>query len=126
MSLFTNLLQILSTFFLMAKVGDCEKPRGALSLWHLSLSPPSLLSHFLNLSLDLCFSLSEDEEKPNVEVIILVCTGAAATFLWLMLILFIRKLRKVGRRNRCRLVLLYSSFFLFTQKAKYVKGSKSR
>ncbi|KAG7225783.1 hypothetical protein INR49_014434 [Caranx melampygus] len=32
--------------------------------------------------------------KPNVEVIILVCTGAAATFLWLMLILFIRKLRK--------------------------------
>lgn len=36
----------------------------------------------------------EDEGKPNVEVIILVCTGAAATFLWLMLILFIRKLRK--------------------------------
>ncbi|XP_059202072.1 vascular endothelial growth factor receptor kdr-like [Centropristis striata] len=35
-----------------------------------------------------------DEGKPNVEVIILVCTGAAATFLWLMLILFIRKLRK--------------------------------
>ncbi|KAG8003939.1 Vascular endothelial growth factor receptor kdr-like [Nibea albiflora] len=35
-----------------------------------------------------------DEEKPSVEVIILVCTGAAATFLWLMLILFIRKLRK--------------------------------
>ncbi|XP_042348714.1 vascular endothelial growth factor receptor kdr-like isoform X2 [Plectropomus leopardus] len=34
------------------------------------------------------------EGKPNVEVIILVCTGAAATFLWLMLILFIRKLRK--------------------------------
>uniref|UniRef100_A0AAQ5XJ05 receptor protein-tyrosine kinase n=1 Tax=Amphiprion ocellaris TaxID=80972 RepID=A0AAQ5XJ05_AMPOC len=34
--------------------------------------------------------------KPNVEVIILVCTGAAATFLWLMLILFIRKLRKMG------------------------------
>ncbi|CAK6964637.1 LOW QUALITY PROTEIN: vascular endothelial growth factor receptor kdr-like [Scomber scombrus] len=33
-------------------------------------------------------------EKPNIEVIILVCTGAAATFLWLMLILFIRKLRK--------------------------------
>lgn len=36
-----------------------------------------------------------DEAKPNVEVIILVCTGAAATFLWIMLILFIRKLRKV-------------------------------
>lgn len=35
-----------------------------------------------------------DEGKPNIEVIILVCTGAAATFLWLMLILFIRKLRK--------------------------------
>ncbi|KAM8908561.1 vascular endothelial growth factor receptor kdr-like isoform 2-T2 [Spinachia spinachia] len=35
-----------------------------------------------------------DEGKPSVEVIILVCTGAAATFLWLMLILFIRKLRK--------------------------------
>ncbi|XP_060904331.1 vascular endothelial growth factor receptor kdr-like [Labrus mixtus] len=35
-----------------------------------------------------------DEGKPNVEVIILVCTGAAATFLWLMLIIFIRKLRK--------------------------------
>ncbi|KAK7922469.1 hypothetical protein WMY93_009371 [Mugilogobius chulae] len=36
----------------------------------------------------------DDDSKPNVEVIILVCTGAAATFLWLMLILFIRKLRK--------------------------------
>lgn len=35
-----------------------------------------------------------DEGKPNIEVIILVCTGAAATFLWLILILFIRKLRK--------------------------------
>lgn len=35
-----------------------------------------------------------DEGKPNIEVIVLVCTGAAATFLWLMLILFIRKLRK--------------------------------
>ncbi|XP_061690648.1 vascular endothelial growth factor receptor kdr-like isoform X2 [Syngnathoides biaculeatus] len=35
-----------------------------------------------------------EEGKSNVEVIILVCTGAAATFLWLMLILFIRKLRK--------------------------------
>ncbi|KAJ8255109.1 hypothetical protein GJAV_G00201010 [Gymnothorax javanicus] len=35
-----------------------------------------------------------DEGKPNIEVIILVCTGVAATFLWLMLILFIRKLRK--------------------------------
>ncbi|CAB1325393.1 unnamed protein product [Coregonus sp. 'balchen'] len=35
-----------------------------------------------------------DEGKANIEVIVLVCTGAAATFLWLMLILFIRKLRK--------------------------------
>ncbi|XP_076877253.1 vascular endothelial growth factor receptor kdr-like [Brachyhypopomus gauderio] len=35
-----------------------------------------------------------EEGRPNVEVIILVCTGAAATFLWIMLILFIRKLRK--------------------------------
>ncbi|KAL2077215.1 hypothetical protein ACEWY4_026719 [Coilia grayii] len=35
-----------------------------------------------------------DEGKPNIEVIVLVCTGAAATFLWIMLILFIRKLRK--------------------------------
>ncbi|TSQ81014.1 Vascular endothelial growth factor receptor kdr-like [Bagarius yarrelli] len=35
-----------------------------------------------------------EEGKPNIEVIILVCTGAAATFLWIMLILFIRKLRK--------------------------------
>ncbi|XP_066571220.1 vascular endothelial growth factor receptor kdr-like isoform X2 [Amia ocellicauda] len=34
------------------------------------------------------------EEKPNIEVIILVSTGVAATFLWLMLILFIRKLKK--------------------------------
>ncbi|XP_057706323.1 vascular endothelial growth factor receptor kdr-like isoform X1 [Corythoichthys intestinalis] len=39
-------------------------------------------------------SVLGEEGKPNVEVIILVCTGAAATFLWLMLILFIRKLRK--------------------------------
>lgn len=36
----------------------------------------------------------DDDSKPNVEVIILVCTGAAATFLWFMLIVFIRKLRK--------------------------------
>ncbi|XP_038159897.1 vascular endothelial growth factor receptor kdr-like isoform X1 [Cyprinodon tularosa] len=35
-----------------------------------------------------------DESKSNIEVIILVSTGAAATFLWIMLILFIRKLRK--------------------------------
>uniref|UniRef100_A0AAY4E743 receptor protein-tyrosine kinase n=1 Tax=Denticeps clupeoides TaxID=299321 RepID=A0AAY4E743_9TELE len=34
------------------------------------------------------------EGNPNIEVIVLVCTGAAATFLWIMLILFIRKLRK--------------------------------
>ncbi|RXN07406.1 vascular endothelial growth factor receptor kdr-like protein [Labeo rohita] len=35
-----------------------------------------------------------EDGKPNIEVIILVSTGAAATFLWIMLILFIRKLRK--------------------------------
>lgn len=46
------------------------------------------------------FALSGDEGRPNIEVIILVCTGAAATFLWLMLILFIRKLRKV-RLHSC-------------------------
>nr|XP_015207223.1 PREDICTED: vascular endothelial growth factor receptor kdr-like [Lepisosteus oculatus] len=34
------------------------------------------------------------DDKPNIEVIILVSTGVAATFLWLMLILFIRKLKK--------------------------------
>ncbi|KAH0630915.1 hypothetical protein JD844_004266 [Phrynosoma platyrhinos] len=34
------------------------------------------------------------EEKPNIEVIILVCTGLAATLFWLLLTLFIRKLRK--------------------------------
>ncbi|TNN64392.1 Vascular endothelial growth factor receptor kdr-like [Liparis tanakae] len=39
-------------------------------------------------------TVSGDEGKANVEVIILVCTGVAAMFLWLMLILFIRKLRK--------------------------------
>jgi len=36
-----------------------------------------------------------EDVKSNIEVIILVSTGAAATFLWIMLILFIRKLRKV-------------------------------
>ncbi|KTF93031.1 hypothetical protein cypCar_00037999 [Cyprinus carpio] len=35
-----------------------------------------------------------EDSKPNIEVIILVSTGAVATFLWIMLILFIRKLRK--------------------------------
>ncbi|KAG7252907.1 LOW QUALITY PROTEIN: hypothetical protein CRUP_035060, partial [Coryphaenoides rupestris] len=39
-------------------------------------------------------TVSGEEGRANVEVIILVCTGAAATFLWIMLILFIRKLRK--------------------------------
>ncbi|XP_048839447.1 vascular endothelial growth factor receptor kdr-like [Brienomyrus brachyistius] len=34
------------------------------------------------------------DDKPNIEVIILVCTGVAATFLWLMLVIFIRKLKK--------------------------------
>ncbi|KAJ8015680.1 hypothetical protein DPEC_G00028620 [Dallia pectoralis] len=41
-------------------------------------------------------TVTSDETRANIEVIILVCTGAAATFLWLMLILFIRKLRKPG------------------------------
>lgn len=36
----------------------------------------------------------DDDSKPNVELIILVCTGAVATFLWFMFILFIRRLRK--------------------------------
>uniref|UniRef100_A0A8B9UZM3 receptor protein-tyrosine kinase n=1 Tax=Anas zonorhyncha TaxID=75864 RepID=A0A8B9UZM3_9AVES len=36
------------------------------------------------------------EEKSNIEVIILVCTGLAATLFWLLLTLFIRKLRKTG------------------------------
>lgn len=40
-----------------------------------------------------------EEGRANIEVIILVCTGAAATFLWLMLILFIRKLKKVRLPN---------------------------
>lgn len=34
------------------------------------------------------------EEKSNIEVIILVCTGLAATLFWLLLTLVIRKLRK--------------------------------
>ncbi|KAM4664899.1 vascular endothelial growth factor receptor kdr-like [Discoglossus pictus] len=34
------------------------------------------------------------EEKSNIEVIILVCTGVAATLFWLLLTLFIRKLKK--------------------------------
>ncbi|XP_042334848.1 vascular endothelial growth factor receptor kdr-like [Sceloporus undulatus] len=34
------------------------------------------------------------DEKSNIEVIILVCTGLAATLFWLLLTLFIRKLRK--------------------------------
>lgn len=36
----------------------------------------------------------DDDTKPNVELIILVCTGAVATFLWFMFIMFIRRLRK--------------------------------
>lgn len=39
------------------------------------------------------------EEKSNIEVIILVCTGLAATLFWLLLTLFIRKLRKVRASN---------------------------
>ncbi|KAM3911489.1 vascular endothelial growth factor receptor kdr-like [Leptodactylus fuscus] len=34
------------------------------------------------------------DEKSNIEVIILVCTGVAATLFWLLLTLFIRKLKK--------------------------------
>lgn len=34
------------------------------------------------------------EEKSNLELIILVCTGVAATLFWLLLTLFIRKLKK--------------------------------
>ncbi|XP_069842670.1 vascular endothelial growth factor receptor kdr-like [Dendropsophus ebraccatus] len=34
------------------------------------------------------------EERSNIEVIILVCTGVAATLFWLLLTLFIRKLKK--------------------------------
>ncbi|KAL0974154.1 hypothetical protein UPYG_G00216370 [Umbra pygmaea] len=40
------------------------------------------------------FNVVGDEGKVKIEVIVLVSTGVAATFLWLMLILFIRKLRK--------------------------------
>uniref|UniRef100_A0A8C6WFI2 receptor protein-tyrosine kinase n=1 Tax=Neogobius melanostomus TaxID=47308 RepID=A0A8C6WFI2_9GOBI len=39
-------------------------------------------------------NVHDDDSKPNVELIILVCTGAVATFLWFMFILFIRRLRK--------------------------------
>lgn len=41
------------------------------------------------------------EEKSNIEVIILVCTGLAATLFWLLLTLFIRKLRKVRELLCC-------------------------
>ncbi|NWZ84150.1 VGFR4 factor, partial [Poecile atricapillus] len=41
-----------------------------------------------------CTSPTGSEEKSNIEVIILVCTGLAATLFWLLLTLFIRKLRK--------------------------------
>ncbi|XP_068103652.1 vascular endothelial growth factor receptor kdr-like isoform X2 [Hyperolius riggenbachi] len=34
------------------------------------------------------------DEKSNIEVIVLVCTGLAATLFWLLLTLFIRKLKK--------------------------------
>ncbi|KAG2464624.1 VGFR4 factor, partial [Polypterus senegalus] len=36
----------------------------------------------------------DSEEKSNWEVIILVCTGVAATLFWLLLTLFIRKMKK--------------------------------
>lgn len=53
-----------------------------------------LTNSSLTIGMFFCLTLG-DEGKPNIEVIILVCTGTAATFLWIMLILFIRKLRKV-------------------------------
>lgn len=52
------------------------------------------------------FLSTGEEGKPNIEVIILVCTGAAATFLWIMLIMFIRKLRKV--RNFLKTAFLWN------------------
>nr|XP_033800739.1 vascular endothelial growth factor receptor kdr-like isoform X2 [Geotrypetes seraphini] len=39
-------------------------------------------------------TIQASEEKANIEVIILVCTGVAATLFWLLLTLFIRKLKK--------------------------------
>ncbi|XP_030066490.1 vascular endothelial growth factor receptor kdr-like isoform X2 [Microcaecilia unicolor] len=39
-------------------------------------------------------TIQASEEKANIEVIILVCTGLAATLFWLLLTLFIRKLKK--------------------------------
>ncbi|XP_063288150.1 vascular endothelial growth factor receptor kdr-like [Pelobates fuscus] len=39
-------------------------------------------------------SIQGAEEKSNIEVIILVCTGVAATLFWLLLTLFIRKMKK--------------------------------
>lgn len=48
--------------------------------------------HFAELAVH---SPAGSEEKSNIEVIILVCTGLAATLFWLLLTLFIRKLRKV-------------------------------
>lgn len=56
---------------------------------------------FFRLFLMTVFVSPGEEGRANIEVIILVCTGAAATFLWLMLILFIRKLRKVRLHNLC-------------------------
>ncbi|XP_052470563.1 vascular endothelial growth factor receptor kdr-like [Carassius gibelio] len=47
-----------------------------------------------NQTMRIPFLVHREESKPNIEVIILVSTGAAATFLWIMLILLIRKLRK--------------------------------
>lgn len=44
---------------------------------------------------NILFLHTGEDGKPNIEVIILVSTGTVATFLWIMLILFIRKVRKV-------------------------------
>ncbi|KAG8144355.1 hypothetical protein E2320_012879, partial [Naja naja] len=50
---------------------------------------PYIMENFTNLEVNV-----SSEEKSNIEVIILVCTGLAATLFWLLLTLFIRKLRK--------------------------------
>lgn len=56
------------------------------------------LGHFSDLAVH---SPAGSEEKSNIEVIILVCTGLAATLFWLLLTLFIRKLRKVRELPSC-------------------------
>ncbi|ETE68078.1 Vascular endothelial growth factor receptor kdr-like protein, partial [Ophiophagus hannah] len=69
---------------------------------------PYIMENFTNLEVNVRISMENNtlviervkkddegsEEKSNIEVIILVCTGLAATLFWLLLTLFIRKLRK--------------------------------